>query len=142
MTSISSPLSWFLFFCRRHLKLIRRLNLFRHAFTADYQTATNKNKIFKVYESTKPNLSWRKIKPGYKNLKKIGEFRYVQKKGSWALKKARFDKTTPNSLKVLINTFKIITECITKIELIDNVAKFQTRKERGKCCKKYQDIFN
>jgi len=97
----------------------------------------NKNKIFKVYESTKPNLSWRKIKPGYKNLKKIGEFRYVQKKGSWALKKARFDKTTPNSLKVLINTFKIITECITKIELIDNVAKFQTRKERGKCCKKY-----
>ena len=97
----------------------------------------NKNRIFRVYESTKPNLSWKKKKSVYKNLRQIGEFRFLQKKGSWTLKKARFDKATPNSIKVLINTFKIITECITKIELIDNVVKFQTRKERGKCCIKY-----
>jgi mRNA guanylyltransferase len=97
----------------------------------------NRNKLFKVYESKKPGLFWKKKVSIHNKLKNIGEFRYIQKKGSWTLRKVRFDKITPNSLKLLINTLKIITECIIKAELLDNIIKFQTRKERGKCCEKY-----
>ena len=97
----------------------------------------NRNKLFKVYESKKPGLFWKKKVSIHNKLKNIGEFRYIQKKGSWTLRKVRFDKITPNSLKLLINTLKIITECIIKAELLDNIIKFQTRKEKGKCCEKY-----
>ena len=97
----------------------------------------NKNKLLKIYESKKLNFSL-KIKHSIPTKKKkIGEFRYFQYKGSWILKKRRFDKTKPNSHKVLCNTFKIISESINKFELTDNILKFQARKERGKCCEKY-----
>jgi hypothetical protein len=97
----------------------------------------NRNKLFKIYKGKKANLSSKKKKPSKLKSKNIGEFRYLQKKGSWVLKKYRFDKKKPNSLRVLLNTFKIISESINRFELSDGILKNQIRKERGKCCEKY-----
>ena len=97
----------------------------------------NRYKPFKFYVGRKLFPSFRKKNTMFKHLKKIGEFRYIQKKGSWVLKKHRFDKMTPNSIRILLTTFKIISESLNREELLDRILKFQVRKERGKCCEKY-----
>ena len=98
---------------------------------------TTKNKFYSVYFGKTAKLFSKSKKPILNNPKSIGEFRYIQRKGSWVWKKYRSDKINPNSYKVLINTLKIMSESINKFELIDNILKYQIRKERGKCCEKY-----
>jgi len=107
------------------------------SFPYNLASTINKNKFFKVYKGKKLILLKKRIDSKYCLAKNIGEFRYIQKKGSWVLKKYRYDKTYPNSVRVLCNTLKIISESINKLELVDKVLKFQTRKERGKCGEKY-----
>lgn len=97
----------------------------------------SKNKLFRMYKGKKLTLIYKNQLSSTRSSKKIGEFRYLQKKGSWVLKKYRFDKSNPNSFRVLCNTLKIISESITRFELIDSILKHQIRKERGKCSEKY-----
>lgn len=97
----------------------------------------NKTKLFKIYEAKRLSFFSKGKNSTFNGFKSIGEFRYIQRKGSWVLKKHRFDKNKPNSFRVLSNTLKIISESLNKLEIVDIILKFQTRKERGKCCIKY-----
>jgi len=106
-------------------------------FSFTLASMIKKNKLFRMYKGKKLNLSLKRKNSGDYFPKNIGEFRYIQKKGSWALKKYRYDKLNPNSYRVLCNTLKIISETINRSELVDKILKFQIRKERGKCSEKY-----